>query len=348
MNCNKLSLAGIAIDYDSTRCNRGRLDTGTFCNYDCEFCYYQGLLHIKTDIDQIKQRVDKLVEYGIDQVDLSGGESSVHKHWFDILDYCNDRFKHISTLSNGWAFSKESFLLKSKQRGLKEIMFSVHGYNESSHDEIVGRKGAWKRINKAIDLCHKHGIIVRVNCTVYQKNHDGLNVYHETINRIKPLEVNFLTLNYWTNNKHADPIDYKQVTNSIKRCIDRIKHTVKYINVRYTPYCYMVGYEEYVCNHFQHIYDLFDWNKEIYDYQLDTTKKYTHKQKINLAYREAARCRVDEYKKPKECMSCKYYFICDGVENQIKNVDVSPVEGEKIVDVNHYRTNFYEQRDLSP
>jgi len=328
-------------DYDTPRCNRGKLDTGTFCNYDCEFCYYQGLLNNKTSFETIKKRIDILHKYGISEVDLSGGESSVHSQWFDILKYCDTRFDNISTLSNGWSFAREDFLVKSKQHGLKEILFSVHGYDESSHDDIVRRKGAWKRIMKAIELAHKHDIVVRINCTVYQRNQPGFDNYHDIVKRIKPLEVNFLTLNYWVNNKFADPIDYKNVTDKIKMCIDNIKNHVKYINVRYTPFCYMKGYEKYVCNQYQHIYDRYDWNKEIYDYNLDTSQEYSHREKIDLAYTKAKKDRLDTYKKPLACFKCKHFNICDGVEKQVKNFKPIPAPGKKIDQVNFYREEFY-------
>jgi MoaA/NifB/PqqE/SkfB family radical SAM enzyme len=342
VNCNHYSSLLLDRDYDTPRCNRARLDTGTFCNYDCEFCYYQGLLHLKTDLDTIKTRVDKLHQYGISEIDLSGGESSVHKDWFEILNYCSTRFDHISTLSNGWAFANEQFLVKSKKFGLKEILFSVHGYDQQSHDEIVRRKGAWDRINRAIEHAHKHGIVVRVNCTVYQKNIDGLLSYHHVLKRLNPIEVNFLTLNYWTNNEHADPIDYKTATDNIKSCIDKIKPHVKYVNVRYTPYCYMTGYERHVCNQFQHIYDRYDWNKEIYGYDIDVTKQYTDEEKIDMAYAAAERQRNNTYTKPSECLKCKYYNICDGVEKQVTEFEVKPVPGDKITDVNFYRHGFYD------
>lgn len=341
-SCNKYSNVLLHKDYTTPRCNRARLDTGTFCNYNCEFCYYQGLLDIKTGYDEIKKRIDVLHKYGIDEVDLSGGESSVHKNWFDILNYCNDKFKHISTLSNGWAFAKEDFLIKSKQHGLKEILFSVHGYDEESHDTIVGRKGAWNKIKKAISNAHSHDIIVRINCTIYQKNIEGLLTYHNTIKELKPIEVNFLTLNYWTNNANATPIDYKQATDNIKKCIDRIKDHVKYINVRYTPYCYMTGYESHVCNHYQHIYDKYDWNKEVYDYDIDVSRSYTHNEKIDMAFEKAYQEREKMYTKPIDCLKCKYYNICDGVEKQVTSFKPLPVAGEKIRDVNHYRRGFYE------
>lgn len=343
MNCNKYSVIGLQKDYKTPRCNRAKLDTGTFCNYDCEFCYYQGMLHLKTDLDTIKKRIDTLHSYGITEVDLSGGESSVHKNWFDILKYCDDRFDNISTLSNGWAFSKEKFLLDSKKAGLKEILFSVHGYDEQSHDTIVRRKGAWSKIMRAIELAHDHDVVVRVNCTVYQRNHKGLLHYHDIIKRLNPLEVNFLTLNYWVNNNYADPIDYRQVTDNIKICIDNIKDHVKYINVRYTPYCYMEGYEKYVCNHFQHIYDRFDWNKEIYDYNIDTTRTYTDQEKIDMGYQAAGTVRFEDYVKPSACVTCKHFHICDGIEKQVTNCSVNPMSGEKITDVNYYRHGFYDE-----
>ena len=342
MNHNTHTTVLLNRDYDTPRCNRAKLDTGTFCNYDCEFCYYQGLLDVVTNFDEIKRRIDILESYGIAEVDLSGGESSVHKQWFEILDYCNDRFDSISTLSNGWAFSKEKFMIKSKEHGLREILFSVHGYDEKSHDEIVRRPGAWKRIHKAIELAHKHDITVRINCTVYQRNCEGLKSYHEILKKLNPLEINFLTLNYWVNNQYAEPINYKQVTDNIKTCIDNIKDHVKYINVRYTPYCYMEGYEQYVCNQFQHIYDKFDWNVEIYDMDIDVTKQYTPDQKIDMAYTTASARREKDYKKSAECLTCKHLYICDGVEKQIQNFKYKPESGRKIRDVNHYREDFYE------
>tara|TARA_B100002019_G_scaffold293442_1_gene321091 strand:+ start:2481 stop:3374 length:894 start_codon:yes stop_codon:yes gene_type:complete len=297
---------------------------------------------LKTDYDTIIKRIDKLHDYGITEVDLSGGESSVHKDWFKILEYCDERFDNISTLSNGRKFSNEKFLLESKKCGLKEILFSVHGYDEKSHDEIVRRRGGWKHIMQAIELAHKHDIIVRINCTVYQRNIDGLLKYHEVIIPLNPLEINFLTLNYWVNNKHATPINYKHATDNIKTCIDNLKDHVKYINVRYTPYCYMKGYEKYVCNQFQHIYDRFDWNKEIYNYDIDTSREYTHEEKIDLAYNATTIERLKEYYKPIECLGCKYYYICDGVENSVKNFKPCPSPGVKINDVNHFRAGFYE------
>ena len=108
----------------------------------------------------------------------------------------------------------------------------------------------------------------------------------------------------------------------------------------------MEGYEKYVCNQYQHIYDVYDWNKEIYDYDVDVSKQYTNHEKIDLAYNKAARDRLKDYKKPKECLNCKHFYICDGIENQV-DCRVLPLRGDKITDVNYYRGNYYEQTTVA-
>ena len=75
---------------------------------------------------------------------------------------------------------------------------------------------------------------------------------------------------------------------------------------------------------------------------VDTSKKYNDIEKLLLAYDTAADRRSRDYKKGAPCLSCKYLYICDGVEHQVKDFVFSPVSGEKIRQVNHYREKFYE------
>lgn len=348
MNVNELSVGKVNIDKDTPRNNRARLNTGPLCNYDCEFCYYRHRLSERTSWETIKDRIDYIHRYGITEIDLSGGESSVDPNWFKILEYCNERFSHVSCLSHGGKFSDKEFLTQSKERGLKEILFSLHGSNADVHDSITNRKGSFERILQAIQNAKDLNMAVRVNCTVYQKNYKFLPTeYAELINKLNPLEVNFITLNYWEDNpikhdrEYTARVDYRDVTTHIKRCIDKIQN-IKYINVRYTPYCFMKGYEKYVCNQYQHIYDIFDWNKGILDGDVDTNVEFTQDVKLIHAYKMAERDRVRFYEKDKDCLTCKYFYVCDGVENELANhTVVEPEPGERIVEVNYFRGNYY-------
>jgi len=330
------------LDYDFHEVinNRAKLDTGTHCNYRCEFCYYKTQLNEITDFDIIKKRIDYLVACGITEVDLSGGESSIHKQWFDILDYCKSKNLKISTLSNGYKFADEEFLKKSKNHGLQEILFSVHGYDTDSHNTLVGHRQGFENIIKAIHNSHKLGILVRINCTVTHKNYKNLPTkFVELMKELKPFEINFLTLNYWGDAGIQETLDYKEVTPYIHQTIDLLKQSINIINVRYTPYCFMKGYEQYVCNYYQHIYDIYDWNIAVYNGDINPKEYLADRHKA--LYKAAEFKRNRTYYKKKECLNCKYFYICDGVEKEIKEIEVDPEEGDKITQVNFYRKNWY-------
>ena len=338
---NASSVSNIDIDYSENFCNRAKLDTGTHCNYNCSFCYYGDKLNEITSFDIIKKRIDKLITIGITEVDLSGGESSIHRDWFKILDYCSSKNLKISTLSNGSKFKNEDFLLKSKEHGLREILFSVHGYNSEIHDKIVSKKGAFDDIISSIENAKKLNIVVRINCTITKDNFNGLdNEFVKLMKKLNPLEVNFLTLNYWDNAGKFVPIDYNIVTPKIKTSIDLLKDHIKYLNVRYTPYCFMKGYEKYVCNYYQHIYDIYDWNIAAYRENVEI-EKYLKDQRVYM-HNIAKENRLRSYYKTKECFNCKYYYICDGIEKTIPDtIQLHPIDDEKIKDPNYFRKNFY-------
>jgi hypothetical protein len=93
----------------------------------------------------------------------------------------------------------------------------------------------------------------------------------------------------------------------------------------------MEGYEEHIKNHYHHVYDMKDWNKAIYNEQLDTSLSYTHSQKVDQSFAEAERIRLQSCFKTQDCLKCKYFFVCDGIENELQgHVMPSPVAGERI------------------
>lgn len=333
MNYNIVSGLGLHLLTDETN-SRAKLDTGTFCNYECEFCYYLEDLDKQTSLDIIKKRADEIKSCGISEVDLSGGESSVHPNWFEILSYCKALgFQKISCLSNGSKFSNFDFLEKSKSHGLSEILFSVHGQNEEEHDDVVRRKGAFRKLIAAIENAKKLNIEVRINCTVTEKNAPGLEKYARLINELFPGQINFLPLNYWGDAKKLSPHSYQILSNQIKKAIDLISKEIE-INVRYIPFCYMTGYEKHVVGVYQHIFDKKDWNILTYGNNSLAQVELT----LSAYFNRAKEKRVHSYYKPKKCLDCQCFDICDGVEMVIGDKqELYPVKGEKIKDVLHFK-----------
>ena len=343
MNYNLFSTIGLK-HIDDRINSRAKLDTGTHCNYECSFCYYLDQLDVVTDMEIIKKRAKKLRDFGMEEIDLSGGESSIHKNWFEILNYCKEiGFKNISTLTNGSRFANFEFMKKSKEHGLSELLISLHGWDAESHALIVKRNGSFDKILKAIENAKQLNIRVRLNCTVTHFNAHSLKKYAELVNEINPYQINFLPLNYWDDAKLMKPESYELLSQNIKESIDLINKKIE-INVRYIPYCFMEGYEKYVVGIYQHIFDHGDWN--IIGYDVD--KFEVTPVGIHDYFLSAKEKRVYTYTKPQKCFDCKYYQICDGVEHKLEQTqDVYPHKGEKITDVMFYRRGHYPDKPKS-
>jgi len=50
-------------------------------------------------------------------------------------------------------------------------------------------------------------------------------------------------------------------------------------------------------------------------------------------YDKAEQNRNMFYNKNKECLDCKYLYICDGYEKVIKDIELKPICGEKITNL---------------
>lgn len=337
---NFQSTLGIKFDKREPLNKRVKLDIGTLCDCRCFFCYYSDKLKQNKDFEEIKNKIDDLTLFGVDEFDMSGGEPTIHPNWFDILDYCSLKKVKVSTLTNGLKFADYGFLKKSYDKGLREILFSVHGFDEDTHDSIVGKKGAFNKISIALKNACELGIRVRINTTVCSMNLDKLTGIGEFIKPYSIFEINFLPLNYWDKASENEKIDYKSMAREIQKAI-KTAEKVPYVNVRYIPYCFMVGYERYVCNTYQHIYDVLDWDIGFYDLEYYKKNRPSFVDDISYLYSVARKNRTATYKKVEDCKQCKYFRICDGFEKALDSIDVYPITGDTISEVNYFRKGFY-------
>lgn len=328
MNYNQFSIPNKKDLPKKELCPRARLDTGTFCNYNCVFCYYKNSLDKIDSFKIIKDRIDYIKSYSlITEIELSGGESSIHPDWFKILDYCNEYFNHISTLSNGSRFNDKNFLIKSKQYGLKEILFSMHGHGEF-HNTIVNRKNAFDTLIRAIENSLSENLITRINCTVTNLNYECIDKDFTTeilrlINK-GITQLNFIFHNYWGDNSNSEIISYDLLSKPVVNSINIIKDIFPEfdIRIRYAPYCLFTGIKDFdkiIYGHFDHIFDKTDWNREILRGHKIENKIYSYDESLNMSFELSKISRLHSYFKPLECVKCSFFKDCDGIENQLIN-----------------------------
>lgn len=291
-------------------------------------------------LDEIYAHMDFLKKYGIEEIEFTGGEPTLHPDWFKIVEYAAKNFRHVATISNGWKFSSEDFIKDSKAAGLNEILFSLHGYDQETHSSITKKPLAFHRIVAAMHFAKMLNIMVRINTTVCSLNVNTLYQNIELIESINPIGINFLPVNYWSDNsQYREPTSYKEMSDCIKRCIDVLEGKIDFINVRYIPFCYMKGYEKYVSDWSQRQYDLWDWNNHVADHFLSEDEKEGIIKNGISKYSQVIKMRRYSYKKYDSCMECKYLPICDGIEKQLED-PVFPEDGDFITNPLYFRKDY--------
>lgn len=296
-------------------CKRIKIDTGYKCNLRCEFCYNGDNHNLPNrSFDEIKNDIIYYSTLGFKSFDFSGGEPSIIKDLPKYIAFAK-RYGDVSCVSNGFGFAKMSFLKECHANGLNEILFSLHSIDEKRYRMITN--GDLKYLLTAISNAKKLGMIIRLNITVYSKT--DLSDFSVYINELHPYQVNFILLNYFEGAQNFIHQDVYNDCQKIKCCIDQINDDID-INVRYAPFCYMQGYEKYVKDYFQHLYDKHDWSLLSY-YPFKDIE--TESQADEMCIKIARQHRCDSFVKKPQCKNCKYFFECDGVK--FRELEVFPI-----------------------
>jgi radical SAM protein with 4Fe4S-binding SPASM domain len=166
-----LHLIGVKVLEQESMLAPSRMDLSlTYqCNNNCRHCYLKENTNDKGTLDtqQWKKVIDKLWDIGIPQIVFTGGECLLRDDLVELVGYS----KQFTTgvITNGTLLTS---LLAQKLREayLDWIQITLESANEMVHDEIQGRKGAWKETVAGIENAVKAGLSVSVNATLSKKN----------------------------------------------------------------------------------------------------------------------------------------------------------------------------------
>jgi MoaA/NifB/PqqE/SkfB family radical SAM enzyme len=324
---------------------RSLIFVGPRCSYRCGFCYYRKRRG-RPFLDTVPSQLEFVRKYGILDVEFSGGEPTEDGAFMDHVSEARRLgFRQVCCISNGSALADPSYMRDARDRGMNEVLLSLHGHDRGSHDAVTGVSGSWDRIVSAVENAKSLGVLLRINSTICAPPYDYLPDHARLVREISPTCVNYLPVNYWSDNEDsASLMDYGALAPHLHAALDVLRDgTVPYVNVRYIPFCYMRGYEEHALGHYQHIYDWFDWNLEITS-EL-TSKPYIDRRLLDRRYGEmsyecANRAKRCSHLKPMACVKCSLLYLCDGLEARVADTPVFPYPGEYVRDPMHFRKRY--------
>jgi len=142
------------------------------CNNNCSQCYLKENTNPAGTLDtqQWKKVIDTLWDVGIPQIVFTGGECMLRDDLVELVGHSKQFTTGIITNGTKLSSTLASQLRKAE---LDWIQITLESANESVHDDIQGRKGAFKDTVLGIDNAVKAGLSVSINATISQKNaHD--------------------------------------------------------------------------------------------------------------------------------------------------------------------------------
>ncbi|WP_346868753.1 GTP 3',8-cyclase MoaA [Clostridium sp. UBA5119] len=144
------------------------------CNFKCEYCKAggEGVYNENKALDtkDLISIIEKLTEFGIGSVRLTGGEPLLRRDFFELVDGINniEDIANISMVSNG-SLLNEELTKKISETNIKEITISMDTMNSDKFASIVGIDCFHKVIN-GIKLLRKYNISTRINTVVTKTN----------------------------------------------------------------------------------------------------------------------------------------------------------------------------------
>lgn len=186
------------------------------CNYRCKHCYmsapdakYGELSH-----EVVMDIAHQIIECGIRNVSLTGGEPLVRKDFLEIVDALLEGGVHITTIYSNGKLVTEELLDELEKRGIyPEFNMSYDGV-DGWHDWLRGIDGAGKIAEEAFLRCQRRGFPTGAEMCIHEKNK---HLLRETVNRLGSLGCRSLKTNpisnvgAWKENGYGEAISIQDL-----------------------------------------------------------------------------------------------------------------------------------------
>lgn len=198
------------------------------CNLSCKHCYREANFTGRfIDYNNICNFIEYLTKYGLDMVEITGGEPTLHPRFVDIIDFMCKNLSLVAILTNGFMINDSILDVLRKYKDKIIISVSLDSYDKSFHDEFRGKIGAWENTVEALKKFIDIGILTRVAMSVVPENMFDVE---ETIKFIEHLGVNSFAWEISNTNGRGKNISWNDVDR--ETYLKYVKQT-KYLQKKY-------------------------------------------------------------------------------------------------------------------
>jgi MoaA/NifB/PqqE/SkfB family radical SAM enzyme len=173
-----------------------RWDITDKCNLSCIHCYTLRRGSPDLDAHVVVSIIQKIMPFGLQEINFSGREPTLHKDFLDIVKWCGEHQLKVNITTNGTAITLRQFD-KLLSFPVSMLIFSVDDSTAKIHDSIRG-KGTFKKTVQAIKHCvdlSKRDLTkarIGVSFTLQKRNHKNAG---KIIDLCTSLGIDLLAIN---------------------------------------------------------------------------------------------------------------------------------------------------------
>ena len=158
------------------------------CNQQCVHCYAAGQKNANEEelsTDDWKKIIDKCRKEGIPQLTFTGGEPTMRKELFELIDYAK---WFVTRLNTNGILLTEDYCSKLKEVSLDSMQITFYSSDAKIHNELVGSEKYEYTVN-GIKNALAAGISVSINTPLCTLNRD----YLKTLEFLHSLGIMYVT-----------------------------------------------------------------------------------------------------------------------------------------------------------
>ncbi len=284
----------------------GKLQITRKCNQNCVFCSAPPSERELT-LDEIKEKITDLKKSGTTDILLTGGEPTLRKDLFEIVDFCKKiNFPEITIQTNGSILDNFEFLKKLKQIFPRiKLNISFHSSDPEIFAKISQKSENYRKLLKGLENTRKlkiHVYLTIVICKLnYKKLKEHIKFINEKFPHIKHFVINFIDPDYKAKENSWLVPTFSETEKYIYETVEFLKNNNLSFRFEKLPLCYMSQFEEYSS----------DIRRSILDENRFTL--FLRTQDDKRTQEKLTEKNPDYYFHTSKCKKCRLKVICPGV-----------------------------------
>jgi MoaA/NifB/PqqE/SkfB family radical SAM enzyme len=224
------------------------------CANRCVFCATGDRVSAALAWDKIEEILRQHRAQGTDQLDIDGGEPTLHPRLTDAIGLARELgYRSINVTSNGRLLRDRGLTERLLTSGITHLLISLHGATAEVHEAATDAPGSFAETVAGID----HVMALRpahvetgMNVTIVRANVDHLMALtaFAVEKRFSKINFQFTTPFGRAWEDVVPPLD--EAANAVMRVIDRYAGEIQ-IHVINAQFCAFPGYERYVVGDLQ-------------------------------------------------------------------------------------------------